>query len=84
MTENQPESHSPAARQPEAEHQEGPEHAVAQRRSPQFGYAEAQVVAAAQEEAVEQGLLPPGQDEARAGARSSQMAPGSGSGGAKE
>jgi hypothetical protein len=64
MTEHQPETGPPAVQQPEAEHQQEPGQAVTQRRSPQFGHAEAQVVAAAQEEAVEQGLLPPSQDEA--------------------
>jgi hypothetical protein len=54
--------------QPAPEPQAGRKHGERARRSqPAFGQEEAEAVADAQEEAVEQGLLPPSRDEAGPG-----------------
>lgn len=41
----------------------GEQHEQAQQSPPEFGHSEAEAVAAVQDEAVQQGLLPPGQGE---------------------
>lgn len=49
------------AQQPEAGHQHGRERV--QQSQPSFGPEEAEAIAAAQDDAVEEGLLPPSRDE---------------------
>jgi hypothetical protein len=58
---------SPTGRQPEGGQQQDSGRAGERRSQPAFGPEEAEAVAAAQEEAVEEGRLPPSRDQARPG-----------------
>ena len=59
MADKRQEGDQPVADQPQA----GNQQEQGQQPVPEFGHSEAEAVAAVQDEAVQQGLLPPGQGE---------------------